>query len=212
MRLRVLLVGEGNADLPLVRLVQTLALGAGATRVEADARTFGHDPAERIAEALRFDPTAQLLVVHRDADRAGLEARRAETLAAAEAAGVRLPVVPCVPVRETEAWLLLDEAEIRRVAGNPLGKVALDLPPPSRAELLPDPKRVLRDALLVASEATGRRRRDAERSFDAWRRILLEGLDPEGPVAELPSFQAFRRTLEEAVHELLTRQAAGARR
>ena len=207
MRVRILIVGEGSSDLPLIRLVPALAVAAGALRVEADARKFGHDPVERITAAARLDPSADILVVHRDADRPGLDARRRETTEAARQAGVPQLVVPCVPVRMTEAWLLLDEDEIRRVAGNPRGRVPLNLPPVGRSEEVPDPKAMLFEALVTAAEATGRRRRVAERSFDEWRRILLEDLDPQGPVARLPSFQVFQGELIEAVQRVLATRA-----
>ncbi len=66
-------------------------------------------------------------------------------------------LVPVIPVRMTEAWLLTDESAIRRASGNPNGKVRLDLPPVSRLEALPDPKVELHRLLRVASELTGRR-------------------------------------------------------
>ncbi len=60
----------------------------------------------------------------------GSEQRVAEVHAGATAAGVPLEkVVPVVPVRMTEAWLVLDEAEIRRVAGRPASTNGLGVPP-----------------------------------------------------------------------------------
>jgi hypothetical protein len=39
-----------------------------------------------------------------------------------------MPVVCVVPVRMMEAWLLIDEMAIRRVAGNPNGRIPIELP------------------------------------------------------------------------------------
>lgn len=58
---------------------------------------------------------------------------------------------PVIPIRMTEAWLLLDEAEIRRVAGAPNGKIPLNLPNPAKVESVSDPKALLKETLARAS-------------------------------------------------------------
>jgi hypothetical protein len=45
-----------------------------------------------------------------------------------------------IPIRMTEAWLLLDEEAIRDSAGRPSSSVSLGLPLPQRVETIPDPK------------------------------------------------------------------------
>lgn len=202
MKLRVLVIGEGTSDLPLIEITKRLAIQEGASAVEGSAAFLGHDPIERLRAAARYDPAAQPYIAHRDSDRAGPELRRKEVADAAGAAGLDGRIVPCVTVRMTEAWLLTDADEIRRVVGNPRGRAPLELPDRARLEHVGDPKAVLRAALIAATESTGRRRKDAEQSFNAWRRILLETLDPEGPVADLPSFRRFREELREAIHRL----------
>jgi hypothetical protein len=57
----------------------------------------------------------------------------------------------------TEAWFLFEEAAIRMAAGNPNGTNQLQLPSIRRVEALPDPKSVLRAALLDASGLPSRR-------------------------------------------------------
>lgn len=203
MTLRFLFVGEGKTDRPLVAMVESIALGAGAERVEAHGDVFGHDPVDRIRRAALFDPGAHLYVVHRDADRAGLESRWQETMRAADECGLSNRVVPCIPVREMEAWLLLDDAEIRRVVGNPRGREPLGLPNPNRVEEVADPKSLLDTALLAAAEATRRRRQSAERNLEEWKRVMLEGLDVDGPVSAVPSFVRFRSELGAAVRRIL---------
>ena len=98
-----------------------------------------------------------LLFVHRDAEKEGLLARVQQVEAAAVSAGVEQQLIPVVPVRMTEAWLLVDEAAIRAAARKPHGIAALGLPHSARIESLPDPKEVLFTALRAASELTGRR-------------------------------------------------------
>jgi hypothetical protein len=103
--------------------------------------------------------------------------------------------VPVIPIRMTEAWLLLDEAEIRRVAGAPNGKAALDLPRPRRVESIPDPKEVLRQTLARASGLSGRRLELFNKRFSLHRRQLLEGIDPHGPIRDVPSWCHFNADL-----------------
>ena len=86
----------------------------------------------------------------------------------------------------TEAWLLFDEAAIRRAAGNPNGAMPLDLPPLDRLERLPDPKRVLFDAIRTAS---GRTRRRLKKLNEAESRArLAELLRDFSPLRQLDAF------------------------
>lgn len=113
----------------------------------------------RIDTALDLYPCG-LLFIHRDAEREPRSARVKEMDAARQAsANSGFPAVCVVPVRMTEAWLLIDEGAIRTAAGNPNGRVPLDMHPLGSLEQIPDPKGVLNDLLLKASELTGRRRR-----------------------------------------------------
>ncbi|MFN0089482.1 MAG: hypothetical protein ACKVWR_04305 [Acidimicrobiales bacterium] len=130
-----------------------------------------------------------LVFVHRDAENQSPQLRRDEIERGRHAAGLEGPVVPVVPVRMTEAWLLLDEQAIRRVAGKPSGRVPLDLPAARDVERIADPKQILRAALLAASGAAGRRREQFVRDFGRHRALLLERLDPTGPVSTLAAWR-----------------------
>ena len=66
-------------------------------------------------------------------------------------------VVCVVPVRMQEAWLLIDEAALRRAAGNPNGTQPLAMPDVQRLEELTDPKQLISELLRQASELQGRR-------------------------------------------------------
>jgi hypothetical protein len=144
-------------------------------------------------------PHPDLIVVHRDSDNAGAEKRREEIEYGAQCSGVASDVLPVVPVRMTEAWLLLDESAIREVAGNPRGRADLCLPKPHEVESRSNPKKVLGEALLLAADATGRRRKDFEKRFFNHRRQLLERLDAKGPIIELGSWQALVRDIDSIV-------------
>ena len=123
----------------------------------ADLRGFRENPqdlAEKLAFAVREYP-CRLLFVHRDAERQDPHRRYEEIGRAAN--NTACSHVCVVPVRMQEAWLLHNEAALREAAARPSGTDDLVLPPSHRWERLPDPKRVLHDALRAANGATGGR-------------------------------------------------------
>lgn len=154
---------------------------------------------ERARVALQLYP-AQLLLVHRDAEREPLDARLSEIRAAV--ASVTKHYVAVVPVRMTEAWLLHDGQAIRHASGNPNGKGALTLPRPSTVERAPDPKSILEHALLDASELTGRRRDKRQRDFPQMRARTAELITDFEPLREAPAFRAFLTELRLALVDL----------
>ncbi|WP_203904971.1 hypothetical protein [Virgisporangium aliadipatigenens] len=147
--------------------------------------------AGKLASVRHLGADYDLVVVHRDADNAGRDARLHEIRSAMEAVMPGSACAPAIPVRMTEAWLVLDEAQIRSMASNPGGKMPLDIPTWKEAERIADPKTLLRDLLVTASGLTGRRRKDLANRFPRLRALLLERLDPQGPVCRLSSWQRF---------------------
>lgn len=142
-----------------------------------------------------------LLFVHRDAGAAGHEVRTSEIREATNGADRMVDFVPSVPVRTTEAWVLMDEEAIRRVAGNPRGREPLDLPRPVRVENLTAPKETLENALVAASGFRGSRLRKFRRRFGRQRQILLEQLPVGGALDQVPAW----RRLKDSVSELVAR-------
>jgi hypothetical protein len=126
-----------------------------------------------------------------------------EIAAAIEASTPKWMYVPVIPIRMTEAWLVLDENAIRWVAGRPSGTEPLNLPTANTVEAHPDPKSLLREALRTASGFRGRRLRKFDRDFGAHRRQLLERLDRDGPLRELSAWQALERAVEDMSKALL---------
>lgn len=193
-----LFLGEGSSDLPLADIVRGLLLDQGVIlRMTAPdlslipGRRLRRDVESKVRAGLMLlDGVPDVLVLHRDADTPEVDPRRAELFEACEAVGLTCPLVPIVPVRMTEAWLLLDAQAIRMVAGNPRGRVPLHLPKLGEVERLADPKQLLQESLLAAADATGRRHEQTRRRFPAHRRQLLERLDRSGPVTGLASFRA----------------------
>jgi hypothetical protein len=156
---------------------------------------------ERLVRALKDYP-CDVLFIHRDAERETRERRLDEIRRAVSAAGAPT-FVPVVPVRMTEAWLLIDKSAIRRAAGNPNGGAHLPLPQPARLENVADPKRLLRECLIRASEKTGRRLQQFERDLPERAQRVAELIDDFSPLRQLPAFQAFENDTREVLTRLL---------
>ncbi len=134
-----------------------------------------------------------VLFVHRDAEKMAHEVRLAEIRADER-------VVPIVPVRMTEAWLLIDEVAIRCAAGNPNGRVKLDLPKMARLEALVDPKKELRELLARASELAGRRLQQFDRSAAVLR--VADLVEDFAPLRAVAAFDHFYKRTKRALEEL----------
>jgi hypothetical protein len=129
-----------------------------------------------------------VLFVHRDAETVGREKRLQEIRDGLSASlNAEFPHVPVIPVRMTEAWLLINEPAIRTAAGNPKGDVRLQLPDIGSLEYLPDPKGVLYNLLKEASQLPGRRLRKfhiARRAAD-----VADRIEDFSPLRELNAYR-----------------------
>ena len=142
----------------LVEVTAVLGLDHPPAR-EQDARDV------RIREAVR-SALGQWSVLFVHADGAGdpARARAQQTTPALEALhadfGAYGRGVAVVPIRETEAWALVDGEALRQVFGTSLDDRALDLPQPvHRAEAVTDPKQCLAMAFAATGPTGARRRR-----------------------------------------------------
>jgi hypothetical protein len=149
----------------------------------------------RIKTALVEYP-CDMLFVHRDAEACTPEEREQEIEAAWQSLSLKQQMVSVIPVRMTEAWLLLDKAAIRAAAGNPSGAIALKLPALSKLESLKDPKQELFDLLRAASGlAPGRL---SAFSAAARRHRVAELITSFEPLRALPSFRRLEAQLQRA--------------
>lgn len=130
-----------------------------------DPRGMKQSPrGERIARAAQNAAGSwNVLFVHGDGDgdpAAAVRERIAPALALVRDAGLpRTEGIAVVPVRETEAWTLVDGDALRDVFGASLDDAALGLPATGPAvESVPDPKEALRSA-FAATRPGGRRAR-----------------------------------------------------
>lgn len=193
MKIRFVLVGEGPTDARLVPLLETYCLQRGAREAAGIApdlrrlpKKVGKGVNSQVKAAVELEPTANLVFVHRDADGRSATDRLREISEGVPTAGP--PVVGVVPIQETEAWLLLDEQAIRDVAGRPSGKSKLGIPKPSKIENTANPKELLQEALVSASELKGRRLQKFRSEFAAQRARLFDRVDPDGPIRQLSAW------------------------
>lgn len=165
--LRFTLVAEGTSDRVLIPILRWMLLRhhpnfewMGQT---ADLHELPKPPRTlpgKIATAADLFP-ADVIFIHRDSDRENPSARRQEISDAI----LSLPAsparhwVPVIPVRMTEAWLLVSENALRGASGNPNGRNPLQFPAFRDLEKIPDPKSILQGLLIEASGLCGRRRK-----------------------------------------------------
>lgn len=181
------LVADGASDRTLVPIIQFLLdeWSPWPHRLAFAEESHNGPLVERLPDALQMYP-CDLLFIHRDAEAASPITRREEVETAATQLNLRLPYVCLIPIRMTESWLLLDEKAIRAAAGNAGGTTPLELPLPKSIERLADPKKRLFEALVAASDRTGRRRRQFKP--EAARHRVAELMDMAS-LRQLPSFQ-----------------------
>jgi hypothetical protein len=199
---RALFLGDGTSDNGIVPQIENLAasLSIEIAVTSPDLSRLLKPPGRAIEDKLRAAVEKggryDLIIVHRDADRDGRDARLLEITNAVRKVTPDTDYTVVIPVRMTEAWLLTDERELRQVAGNPRGTICLNLPEPARVESIPDPKRVLKETLGIASGLSGRKFDKFHDRFSQHRRQLLERLDPRGRVELVTSWRCFVTDLE----------------
>jgi hypothetical protein len=206
--LRLTLLADGRSDACLLVLLRWLVGDAlRDAQIESAFADLGvvrerprtlHD---RIRKAVELYP-CDILFVHRDAESSPPEERITEIRRAVDAAATGGRWVPVVPVRMTEAWLLVDELAIRVAAANPSGTVPLELPPLSRLETLPSPKQALHEALQVASGRTGRRLEQFRRDLGRHVQRVAQVMQQREKLRDLTAFKRLEKDTREALRGL----------
>lgn len=166
--LRFTLVSEGSSDRVLIPILLWMLFrhhrDYAWTGQQANLQDLIQPPrylADKIRTASSLFP-ADVVFVHRDADNETPIKRRQEIADAVNSIGEQhlSHLVPVVPIRMTEAWLLISEQALRAAAGNPNGKNRLNCPKISTLENIPDPKKLLKELLVEASGLSGRTKWD----------------------------------------------------
>jgi len=202
--LRFTLLAEGTSDRVLLPILNWMLLRhhrdfqwIGAPTNLQDLPKPPRTLAEKISITCDLFP-AEVIFIHRDADRDPPANRRQKIADAIESLSGN-PVrrwVPVIPVRMTEAWLMVSEIALRSAAGNPQGRNRLDLPSLGKLESVPDPKGLLENLLTEASGHSGRKRKKF--SFPAARARIPDFLENWETLLRLPS----ARQLDEEIAAL----------
>jgi hypothetical protein len=205
--IRFSLLTDGSSDRCLLILLRWL-IGEAVENVNieshwVDFRHLSRRPeglTQRLRASMKQYPS-DILFVHRDAEGQPWQDRIEEIRGAAEAAG-GVGWIAVVPVRMTEAWLLVDEDAIRLAADNPRGTVPLGLPAARVVESDADPKETLRVALVTASEKRGRRLRRFRETISQRIQRVAELMTDYSGLQEVPSFQRLRADTGEALRTM----------
>lgn len=206
--LRYTLICDGSSDVVLLPLLTWLLrehhVECAIQSEWADLRRLPNPP-RRLADKIKLSVDlfpCDLLFIHRDAERELHEVRVTE-IHKAVAEAIKLISVPpqvcVVPVRMQEAWLLFDEAALRRAGGNPNGKQSLQLPPLAKLEQLPNPKNDLHELLREASGLHGSRRKKFR--VDVGSRRVAESIEDFAPLRALSAFNALEADIQKVVNE-----------
>jgi len=201
MNIRFAFLCEGPSDKPLSIHLEKLCLRNGASDVQgvplSHVRNQKSKKVEDQLEALlQQDTNWDLIFIHRDPDSPDDSQRRKELRKAVKKADIKLPHVLVVPIQEMEAWLLLDEQIIRFVAENPKGHAQLNLPKPSRVETISSPKERLQEILITATQNRGRKLKRFKKRFPDHRRLLIDRLDIDGLISQVPAWQELCKDIE----------------
>lgn len=181
-------VADGGTDRLLVPIIQWAVhrLDPGVEILEPEFRKRRGSVAEFLAA---YRSGAMLIFVHRDSETLTLDERLGEFDTVD-----RREVVPVVPVRMSEAWLLFDGPAIAHAAGSPSSQVPV--PNLVQIENMPDPKNRLDDLLFQAAGApTGRRGRNFRRSIARRRVSVAEYIEDYSPLESLSAFRRFQGAL-----------------
>ena len=181
-------VADGETDRLLVPIIQWAVhrLDPGVEILEPEFRKRRGS----ITDFLRAYRTgAMLIFVHRDSEGLALEERLQEFDTVD-----RPDVVPVVPVRMSESWILFDGSAIAQAAGSTSSRVPV--PGIVQIENIPDPKDRLDELLFqAAGSPVGRRGRNFKRSIAQHRVSVAEYISDYSPLENLPAFRSFQDSL-----------------
>jgi hypothetical protein len=187
------LLAEGTSDRVLLPIIRWMLLQHHGSYnwigQLADLNVLSNPPKslpERISAATNLFPS-DILFVHRDADKSKVE-NRIEEIHSAFVANEGLESIvwmPVIPVRMTEAWLLISESALRSSVGNLKGRAPLNIPAIKKLEKISNPKLLLEQNLILASEVTGRRKKKF--FFPEHRARIPDYIEDWNKLLELPS-------------------------
>lgn len=207
MEVGILFIREGSSDQNLDSLFQALL---ETFSLEADIVPFPFVKGRKDLESAFEDASDQfgekdLFIVHRDADNAGTEARQSEILLATERAEIGVPVVPVIPVKETESWVLhaLHAPDYCERIGVDHSLLKPKLPALKRIPGV-NAKNRLKEIheMVYENRGSGRSSRRRVPSFETSRSRWISHIDDPALLASCESFEAFKENLKEELSAL----------
>lgn len=203
-RVTATLITDGSSDRLLAPLIELLfdahTEHAYQVRYAEGLPPQSHGLTARIDAALDLYP-CDILFVHRDAERVEVPVRQREIESHWVQSSQAAVLICVIPVRMTEAWLVVDDAPIRAAVGNPNGTDPLGLPAIKDIESLPEPKEVLFAALKTATGWGPTRKRSFKP--DKFRHRVSELTDDLTPLRKLKSFQHLESQVREHLAKLV---------
>ncbi len=167
MHLNYVLISDGSSDEALLPILENaMKLNSKFKSFQGRRADFSryNKPVKKLEDKIDcavdlYDP--DVLFIHRDAENQPIDHRSNEIEIALSKSKIlkssRLTYVTVIPVRMTEAWLLIDVNAIKCASGNPNSEFLCILPPPWKLENEPDPKLLL-EKLIKDSSCLNKRR------------------------------------------------------
>lgn len=109
-------------------------------------------------------------------------------------------IVRVIPIRMTEAWLLIDKPAIRKASGNTNGTIRINLPGINDVESLPDPKN---DLMQLIKDASGLKKRNLKKlNVRQSIHLVAEYISDYSPLRNLAAFKKFEEELCSVLEEI----------
>lgn len=182
---------------------QPVEIGEEVLALNEPAHVHGKSREERIAAAAQLARGAwRIVFIHSDGEGDPRRVRAERVQPAIDRVMCEHhgdgSCVAVIPIRETEAWALVDGDAIRRTFGTTLSDVSLGLPrQPIAVESILDPKKRLGEAYNATKPTTRRRRQGSSAILDS----LGEAISL-GRLRQLEAFRNLESELREALHKL----------
>lgn len=206
MHARFLFITEGPSDLMLTGHIESLFIELGADEASAVKMDLSQLPTppgrtirEKVDAAIALEPNVNYIVIHRDGDSVGVDARELEIRQQTAHLNGEYKIIPFIPVKEMEAWLLLDEIAIKKAAENIDCRINLKLPSPKSVEHIKNPKEYLLKKLIEASELSGSRLEKFKKKFSQKRSFLAQNLPTNGLASQTKSHKNLRENISLAL-------------
>jgi hypothetical protein len=156
---------------------------------------------QRMVKAVSLYP-CDILFVHRDAEKEAFQTRKDEILRFYQKINNTFSekLVPVVPVRMMETWLLIDEKALKMAAGNRNYAKNIVLPRPKNLESLAEPKDYLHNLLKEVSGLKGRKLQNLKVSQTV--HLIADSIENYSQLRQLPAFQQLEKDVINVLTEL----------